>query len=42
MAEAYRRFGDESFDDYFVRLFEHKVEYGLNCVRIAELLNAQP
>src|SRR5574344_31275 len=42
MAEAYRRFGDESFDDYFVRLFEHKVEYGLNCVRTAELLNAQP
>lgn len=35
------RFQDESFDDYFVRLFEHKAEYGLNCEQIAELLNAE-
>lgn len=30
----------ETYDDYFVRLFQHKKEYGLNCVQIAELLNA--
>lgn len=29
----------ETYDDYFVRLFEHKKEYGLTCVDIAELLN---
>ena len=29
----------ESYLDYFVRLFEHKKEYGLNCIDIASLLN---
>ena len=29
----------EVFQDYFVRLFENKHTYGLNCVQIAELLN---
>ena len=29
----------ETYDDYFVRLFENKKEYGLTCVDIAELLN---
>lgn len=31
---------DEPYEDYFVRLFEHKKEYGLNCEEIAVLLNA--
>lgn len=31
---------EESYEDYFVRLFEHKKEYGLNTVQIAELLNS--
>lgn len=30
----------ESYEDYFVRLFENKDEYGLNCVAISKLLNA--
>ena len=30
---------DEPYDDYFVRLFENKKEYGLTCVDIADLLN---
>lgn len=30
---------DEPYDDYFVRLFENKKEYGLTCVDIANLLN---
>lgn len=29
----------ETYDDYFVRLFENKKEYGLTCVDIASLLN---
>ena len=29
----------ESFDDYLVRLFDNKAEYGLNCNEIADLLN---
>lgn len=36
---AIYKHADEPYDDYFVRLFEHKKEYGLNCVQIAELLN---
>lgn len=34
-----RRSG-ESFTEYWIRLFEHKDEYGLTCTEIAELLNA--
>ena len=30
----------EGLQDYFVRLFEHKQQYGLNCDAIAALLNA--
>ena len=30
----------ETYDDYFVRLFENKKEYGLTCTDIAALLNA--
>lgn len=29
----------ETYDDYFVRLFENKKEYGLTCVDVASLLN---
>lgn len=36
-----KRLPDESFDDFFVRLFETKHETGLNCEQIAELLNAE-
>lgn len=32
---------DETYTDYFVRIFEHKDEYGLTCAQIAELLNKQ-
>lgn len=35
------RRSDESYNDYFVRLFEHKEQYGLNCTQIAKLLNKQ-
>ena len=35
------RWQGESFDDYFVRLYENKARYGLNCSEIAELLNAE-
>lgn len=31
----------ESFDDYLVRLYEHKEEYGLTCSEIADLLNRE-
>lgn len=41
MQDNTKRFQDEAFDDYFVRLFEHKAEYGLNCEQIADLLNAE-
>lgn len=34
-----RRFENEAFDDYFVRLFEYKDEYGLDCQTISDLLN---
>ena len=39
MSEITKRFEDETFDDYFVRLFEHKDEYGLDCQAIADILN---
>jgi predicted phosphodiesterase len=32
---------NEQFDDYFVRLFENKNEYGLSCQDIANILNAE-
>lgn len=32
---------NETYDDYFVRLYEHKKDYDLNCVKIAELLNSE-
>lgn len=35
----YIRKPDEQFDDFFVRLFEHKAEYGLSCQDIADILN---
>lgn len=30
----------ESFDDFFVRLFENKEKYGLSCQEIADILNS--
>ena len=33
------KFEDESFDDYFVRLFENAIDYDLRYYEIAELLN---
>lgn len=41
MQDNIKRLPDETFDDYFVRLFERKDEYGLNCEQIAVLLNAE-
>ena len=38
-SENSERKDNEAFQDYFVRLFENKNIYGLNCVEIAELLN---
>lgn len=32
---------NETFDDFFVRLFEHKDEYKLTCQDIADILNRQ-
>ena len=40
MAE-FNRLPDETYQDYFVRLFENKVLYKLDCNKIAELLNAE-
>lgn len=37
--DVFAKGAEESYEDYFVRLFEHKKEYGLNTVEIAELLN---
>lgn len=37
----FKRLPDESFDDFFVRLFENKVEYGLTCAQIAYILNSE-
>ena len=39
MESVINRLPDESFDDYFVRLFETKGETGLTCEQIADLLN---
>lgn len=39
MPKEYKRKGNESYDDYFVRLFENKNVYKLNCQKIADLLN---
>lgn len=36
-----RRKDNESFDDFFVRLFEHKEAYGITCVKIAKILNKE-
>ena len=36
----YQKAPHESFEDYLVRLFDNKAEYGLNCNEIADLLNA--
>lgn len=35
------RFIGESYDDYRIRLFENKSQYGLTCQQIADLLNAE-
>lgn len=35
------RLPDESYDDFMVRLFEHKSEYGLNCQQIADIMNEE-
>lgn len=40
-ADNVKRSDDETYIDYFVRLFENKDEYGLKCADIAELLNAE-
>ena len=40
MAE-FNRLSDETYQDYFVRLFENKALYKLDCNKIAELLNAE-
>lgn len=37
----YKRYDGEPFIAYFVRLFEHKEEYGLTCEQIAALLNVE-
>ena len=39
MTSPHTRRTDEQFDDYFVRLFENKSEYGLSCQEIADILN---
>lgn len=41
MDVIYVRKENEQFDDYFVRLFENKVNYGLSCQDIADILNAE-
>lgn len=40
MAE-FNRLPDETYQDYFVRLFENKALYKLDCNKIAELLNTE-
>lgn len=37
----YLRQSGEPFVDYWIRLFEHKNDYGLTCESIAALLNAE-
>lgn len=39
--DDFKRLPDESFDDFFVRLFEHKAEYGLTCEQISRILNLE-
>lgn len=39
--QKYMRNPNESYTDYFVRLFEKKDQYGLTCDDIAKLLNAE-
>lgn len=39
MVDLTKRFENEPYDDYFVRLFEHKDEYDLDCQDIADRLN---
>lgn len=41
MSVLYARKENEQFDDYFVRLFENKTDYGLSCQDIADILNAE-
>ena len=41
MDSLFNRMSDESYKDYFVRLFENKSEYGLTCSDIAVLLNSE-
>ena len=41
MNSLYPRQINEQFDDYFVRLFENKNNYGLSCQDIADILNAE-
>lgn len=38
---ALKRRNDESYEDYFVRLFDNKKVYDLNCEDIAQLLNEE-
>lgn len=37
-----KRFDYETFEDYMIRLFENKAEYGLTCDKIADILNDEP
>jgi predicted phosphodiesterase len=41
MIDLKMRFDGESFDDYFVRLFENAPMYNLKCQEIADLLNEE-
>lgn len=41
MTAECKRIDGEDYTDYFVRLFEHKSEYGLNCTDVARLLNKE-
>lgn len=36
-----KRLSGESYDDFLIRLFEHKDEYRINCQEIADILNAE-
>lgn len=41
MNDNYSKLPTESFDDYFVRLFQNKNVYGLTCEQVADLLNTE-
>lgn len=41
ITDDFKRMPDETFDDYFVRLFENKAEYGLTCDQIGRILNLE-